>query len=48
MMVVLVAKALVALRTWARPGDLIWLLLSAGAAISLTTSRGERLAESPA
>lgn len=43
MMVVLVATGFVALRTGARPGDLTWLLLSAGAATSLAISRGERL-----
>lgn len=43
MMVVLVATVWVALPTGARPVDLIWLLLSAGAAISLAKSRGERL-----
>lgn len=31
------------LLTIARPGDLLWLLLSAGAATSLATSCGERL-----
>lgn len=43
LMVVLVATGAVALSTGARPGDLIWLLLSAGAATSLATSCGERL-----
>lgn len=43
MAVVLLATAFVALRTGARPTDLLWLLLSTGAATSLVTSCGERL-----
>ncbi len=43
MTVVLAGTAQVTLATGARPVDLLWLLLSAGAAISLATSRGERL-----
>jgi hypothetical protein len=42
-MVVFPATAEVALRTGAKPGDLIWLLLSGGAAASLAISRGEHL-----
>jgi hypothetical protein len=38
-----VATGAVAISTGARPGDLIWLLLSAGAATSLARSCGERL-----
>lgn len=43
LIVVLAAMAPVAISTGARPADLLWLLLSAGAATSLVTSCGERL-----
>lgn len=43
LMAVIGATGAVALWTGARPGDLLWLLLSAGVAISLAISRGERL-----
>jgi hypothetical protein len=43
LMVVLAAMGPVVISTGARPADLLWLLLSAGAATSLATSCGERL-----